>query len=272
MVTFPNCKINLGLNILRKRPDGYHDLESVFYPVPLCDILEITENSKETELINTGLGVECDMEKNLCYKAYSLLKNDFDLPPVRIHLHKIIPFGAGLGGGSSDAAYTIKLLNDFFALNLSISQMKNYAAQVGSDCAFFIESKPALATSRGEILKSLSFSLAQYRILLIKPQIHISTAEAYSGITPKIPEIKIEEIIQTPINEWKLHLKNDFEKHLFEKHAELGWIKEELYKAGAIYASMSGSGSTVFGLFTKDFDTSKAKDKFIKFETFEREL
>lgn len=272
MVSFPNCKINLGLNILRKRPDGYHDLESVFYPISLSDILEITENQHKTELINTGLEIECPMDKNLCYKAYELLKKKFDLPHVRIHLHKIIPFGAGLGGGSSDAAYTIKLLNELFALNLSVAKMQKYAAMTGSDCAFFINNIPAIATGRGEILKKTDLNLSHYKILLIKPNIHISTAEAYSGIKPSMPEISIEEVIKKPLADWKFLLKNDFETHLFTKYSELAAIKETLYSSEAIYAAMSGSGSTVFGIYPKDFNTTKVKSILEKHEIFERDL
>lgn len=272
MISFPNCKINLGLNVLRKRPDGYHNIESLFYPVSLSDILEITENQHKTELINTGLGVECPMEKNLCYKAYELLNKDFDLPYVRIHLHKIIPFGAGLGGGSSDAAYTIKLLNDLFALNLPVSQMQQYAAMVGSDCAFFINNVPSVATGRGEILKKTDINLDQYKILLVKPNIHISTAEAYSGVKPSLPENSIEEIIKKPLSDWKLLLKNDFETHLFAKHPGLAKIKEILYNSDAIYAAMSGSGSTIFGIYPKDFNTRNAKLALEEYEIFERDL
>lgn len=270
MIAFPNCKINIGLNIINKRDDGFHNLESIFYPVVLCDILEITENknNKPTQIINTGLVIDCPLEKNLCYKAYQLLKKDFDLPEVTIHLHKIIPFGAGLGGGSSDAAFTITNLNSLFKLKLSNEKMREYAAILGSDCAFFIENKAAIATGRGEILHPIELDLSQYSIVLIKPNIHISTAEAYGGVKPSTPNYNLQSAINQPITEWKKSIKNDFEKHLFEKHPELSTIKEKLYKSGALYAAMSGSGSTVYGIFEKKIQKEHLKEIFRTEEIF----
>jgi 4-diphosphocytidyl-2-C-methyl-D-erythritol kinase len=266
MVTFPNAKINLGLNILNKRIDGFHNIETVFYPVQLCDILEIIEKPKGCDLpyfTNSGLSVDAPSDHNLCVKAFDLLKIDFNLPPIAMHLHKIIPFGAGLGGGSADAAYTITLLNKLFSLNLKKSVLLNYAKKLGSDCAFFIENKPALGTGKGEILESVSLNLSGYYIYFVKPDIHISTAEAYSGITPKIPEKRITEIIQLPIEAWKDILINDFESHLFEKHKLLSNIKESLYQSGAVYAAMSGSGSTIFGIFKNEpIENTNFKDYF----------
>ncbi len=255
MVTFPNAKINLGLNILNKRTDGFHNIETLFYPVQLCDILEIIEKPKSIDLpyfTNSGLCIDAPIENNLCVKAFDLLKTDFNLPPIAMHLHKIIPFGAGLGGGSADAAFTITLLNKLFSLNLKKSVMLNYAEKLGSDCAFFIENKPALGTGKGEILEPVSIDLSAYYIYLVKLDIHISTAEAYSGISPNLPKKRILEIINLPVEAWKDLLINDFENHLFEKHKLLGKIKELLYQSGAVYAAMSGSGSTIFGLFKNE--------------------
>ena len=271
MIAFPNCKINIGLNIINKRDDGFHNLESVFYPVSLCDILEITENknNEPTQIINTGLVVDCPMEKNLCFKAYQLLKKDFDLPEVTIHLHKIIPFGAGLGGGSSDAAFSITLLNSLFSLNLSNEKMREYAAILGSDCAFFIENKAAIATGRGEILKPIELNLLEYSIILVKPQINISTAEAFSGLKPETPNYSLQLSINQHITEWKNALQNDFEKHLFLKYPILSEIKSVLYQQGALYAAMSGSGSTIYGIFEKGTNFKHLKEIFATAQVFE---
>lgn len=255
MIAFPNAKINLGLNILRKRNDGYHDIETLFYPVPLCDVLEIIEKPTGSDLpmfTNTGLSVDSPIEKNLCVKAYQLLKADFNLPDVVIHLHKVIPFGAGLGGGSANAAFTITLLNKLFTLGLSAHDMRKYVARLGSDCAFFIENKPAIAEGRGEILNPVGLSLSGYYILLVKPPIHVSTAEAYSGEKPAIPKQRIRDTYRMPIEAWKENIKNDFEEQIFKKYPHLKEIKEKLYKAGAVFASMSGSGSTLYGLFKNE--------------------
>ena len=257
MVTFPNCKINIGLNILRKRNDGFHDIETVFYPVQLCDILEIVERPANNNLPvfhNTGLIIDSPVEKNLCVKAYRLLQADFNLPVVVMHLHKIIPFGAGLGGGSSDAAYVITSLNKIFSLGLSAEKMCDYAAKIGSDCAFFINSMPSVAEGRGEILEKIDLNLSGFQILLIKPEIHISTAEAYSGVIPEIPKSKLKDVIKLPIEHWKDFVFNDFEKNLFIKHPRLAQIKNKLYEIGAVYAAMSGSGSTIYGLFRDKTD------------------
>lgn len=252
MIIFPNAKINLGLNILNKRPDGFHNLETVFYPVPLCDILEIIEKPSDSGLPffnSTGLAIDSPIEKNLCVKAYYLLKNDFDLPEVAMHLHKNIPLGAGLGGGSADAAFTVILLNKLFSLNLDNEKMIAYAKKLGSDCSFFIMNKPAFAQGRGEILQPIDLNLSDFYIMLIKPQVHISTAEAYNGVIPKIPKKSLSKNINLPIESWKGLIENDFEKHIFEKYAPLKEIKETLYQSGAVYAAMSGSGSTIYGIF-----------------------
>jgi 4-diphosphocytidyl-2-C-methyl-D-erythritol kinase len=257
MVLFPNCKINLGLNIIRKREDGYHDLETVFYPIGLKDALEGIKSgvsSLEPGVLfsSSGLRVAGEMVDNLCVKAWHLLKQDFpDLPGMQMHLHKIIPMGAGLGGGSSDGAFALRLINDVCALNLSQEQLIKYALQLGSDCPFFILNKPCFATGRGEKMQPVELDLSQYHFVLVNPDIHVSTAQAFSKITPQIPSRSISEIIQLPVSEWKNCLVNDFEKTVSELYPAIAAIKQELYQQGAVYASMTGSGSTVFGLFNK---------------------
>lgn len=249
MVLFPNCKINLGLNIIRKRADGYHDLETVFYPLSLKEALEVIE-AAETSFHLSGLPVSGDIDDNLCLKAYYLLKRNFpDLPSVNIHLHKAIPMGAGLGGGSADGAFMLSLLNKKFQLNLLEDQLMNYALQLGSDCPFFIINKPCFATGRGENLSPVQIDLSGYKIVLIHPGIHISTREAFSNLVPAIPEKRIPEIIKEPISAWKDSLVNDFEKNVFTLFPAIKDIKDKLYSEGAVYASMTGSGSTVFGIF-----------------------
>ena len=252
MVSFPNCKINLGLNIVNKRNDGYHDIETIFFPIHLRDSLELIEKEKN-EFSTTGLLIDGEPEKNLCIKAYDLLKKDFpQLPSVQMHLHKAIPMGAGLGGGSANGAFTLKLLNKKFYLSLSEKQLTHYSLQPGSDCPFFILNKPCFATGRGEILEQTEVDLSGYKFLIVKPPIHISTAWAFSTIKPLKPVKSIMEIIQQSISTWKAELINDFEIPVFEKYPEIRNIKEKLYEAGAIYASMSGSGSAVYGIFKKD--------------------
>ena len=251
MVSFPNCKINFGLNIVNKRDDGYHDIETFFFPVHLKDSLEIIEKEK-LEFSTSGFSIEGEPEKNLCIKAYDLLKKDFPkLPTVQMHLHKAIPMGAGLGGGSADGALTLKLLNKKFELNLSEKQLINYSLQLGSDCPFFILNKPCFATGRGEILEQTGLDLSGFKILIVHPAIHISTAWAFANINPLKPVKSIKQIIQQSISTWKAELINDFEKPVFEKYPEISKIKDALYDAGAIYASMSGSGSAVYGIFRK---------------------
>jgi 4-diphosphocytidyl-2-C-methyl-D-erythritol kinase len=252
MVTFPPCKINLGLNIIRKRPDGFHDLVTCFYPLPWVDILEIIPSDR-IAFTSSGATIPGATQENLCLKAYQLLKKDFSMGKVKIHLHKIIPTGAGLGGGSSDAAYTLRMLNQIFALNLSTSQLLNYASVLGSDCAFFIEDVPKLGTGRGEVLADLNTSLKNKFIVLIKPDIHVSTAEAYAGIHPLEPSKNLRDVLERrPISEWKNLVTNDFEESIFKKYPLLYTIKENLYACGALYASMSGSGSAVFGIFENE--------------------
>ena len=277
MITFPNCKINLGLNITGKRDDGYHNLETVFIPINFKDALEIVrrENTKgEHEvsffagLSSSGIIVAGETSDNICIIAFRLLFNDFSdqLSSIDIHLHKVIPTGAGLGGGSADGAFMLKMLNTKFNLGLSTEQLINYALQLGSDCPFFIYNKPCFATGRGEILEPIEINLADYKFLIVNPGIHINTAQAFSQLTPGIPKVSIKEIIKQPIDTWKDSLKNDFEESIFKQYQEIKEIKEELYKTGAIYASMSGSGSTVYGIFKKDqkIDISFPQHYFVK--------
>ena len=256
MITFPNAKINLGLNITAKRPDGYHNLETVFYPVPIEDALEIHVQNNSTDkkfsLHQAGMEITGNAEDNLVVKAYLLLDKEFNLPPIDIHLYKHIPSGAGLGGGSADAAFMLKLLNGRFELKLTDEKLEEYAATLGADCAFFIKNTPTYAEGIGNIFSPLSLSLKGYQILLVKPDIFVSTREAFSLIRPHEPEYSLKEIITHPVSEWKEQMVNDFEASVFPQYPVIGEIKEELYKNGAMYAAMSGSGSSVFGLFAPD--------------------
>ncbi len=258
MLVFPNCKINLGLNTVAKRSDGYHDLETIFYPIPFCDALEIIQSpiasvADETASIRfstSGLPVAGKTSSNLCVKAYQLIKNDFpQLPKVQTHLHKFIPMGAGLGGGSSDGAFALQLLNNTFGLGLTENQLLDYALQLGSDCPFFIINKPCFATGRGEKLQRVDLDLKGLHLVLINPAIHVSTREAFAAIKPASPAIQANEIVAKPMAEWKQLLTNDFEAGVFNLYPELAAIKQALYNAGAVYASMTGTGSTVFGIF-----------------------
>ncbi|MGN6420499.1 MAG: 4-(cytidine 5'-diphospho)-2-C-methyl-D-erythritol kinase [Pseudobacter sp.] len=252
MISFPNCKINLGLRILGKRPDGYHNLETVFYPLPVRDVLEIVKNSTN-ELSVTGIPVAGPPEKNLCIKAWDLLSQDFpDLSPVTTCLHKNIPMGAGLGGGSADGAFMLQLLNDKFHLQLSKEQLLAYALQLGSDCPFFICNKPSLATGRGEKLQPIELDLSNYSFLLVHPGIHVNTAWAFSQISPSGDTDSLSSVIQLPVEQWKDKLINDFEAPVISHHPALQEIKDQLYTYGAIYASMSGSGSCFYGIFANN--------------------
>lgn len=274
MLSFPNCKINIGLQVLGKREDGFHEIETVFYPVPLYDALEIIP-SANLEFTITGLPVDGSMADNICVKAYQLLKKDFpQLPFVKIHLHKAIPTGAGLGGGSADAAFMLKLLNDTFKLNLTTSQQINYALQLGSDCPFFIINKPCVAKGRGEKMEEMKVDISKYKIVLVNPGIHINTGWAFSQLSKQVYDEKtnlrtgksIQQIIVQPISSWKEELLNDFEAPVFIAHPKIKEIKETLYKLGALYAAMSGSGSTVYGIFNTVIDTKMldGKNYFIK--------
>ncbi len=264
MITFPNAKINLGLNIVEKRPDGYHNLETIFYPINLQDALEVTRrenNDKEYTLHISGSPLEGEPEDNLVVKAYKLLKKDYPgLLPVDIHMYKHIPAGAGLGGGSSDAACMIKLLNDKFSLGLSTERMEEYAVKLGADCAFFIRNKPVFATGIGNLFEPVELSLKGYHIILIKPDIFVSTRDAFAEIKPVRPAVSLKEIVRQPIETWKSSMKNDFEDSVFKKFPEIAAIKDELYDLGAVYAAMSGSGSSVYGIFKAPIEN--VEDKF----------
>ena len=258
MITFPNAKINLGLNIVERRSDGYHNLETVFYPIPLTDALEIVPAaSNVTTLTCYGRTVDCPPEKNLVMRAYRMMETRFNLPAVDIHLYKHIPDGAGLGGGSSDAAHTLTMLNDMFKLGLSDEELADMAAKLGADCPFFVYNRPMMATGIGEVLTPIDLSLQGYTLLLIKPAISVPTAEAYSRVIPNIPEKHVNELVALPIKEWQRLLVNDFEVSVMTLHPELAAIKKSLIDTGAIYAAMSGSGSSIFGIF----DTDNVADK-----------
>ncbi len=261
MLTFPCAKINLGLNITSEREDGYHNLETVFYPIPLTDALEIKHMDPafpvptDCDLKVSGNSVDCDEQRNLVVKAYNLLAQDFDLPHIHAHLVKRIPSQAGLGGGSADGAFMIRLLDERFRLNIGIAEMERYAAQLGSDCAFFITAEPAFATGRGEILEPVDGpqgNLGGYHIGVVKPHVAVSTAEAYARITCREPQKSCRDIVRQPIDTWKDELVNDFEAPVFEAHPVLADIKRRLYAMGAVYAAMSGSGSALFGIFRSE--------------------
>jgi 4-diphosphocytidyl-2-C-methyl-D-erythritol kinase len=257
MVSFPNCKINLGLNIIGKRPDGFHDIQTVFYPLPWSDILEVNRvPGKESgaEFKSTGIRIYGGKETNLCVRAYQLLAADHPLGAVKMHLHKLLPIGAGLGGGSSDAAFVLRALNQLFQLRLSDDVLSDYAARLGSDCPFFIRNKPVYATGRGEVFEEIRLKLDDYFLVVVKPRVHVSTAEAYAGVTPMQPKQSLKELIRKPLETWKDHIHNDFEKTVLDRHPSIRKIKKKLYDEGAVYASMSGSGSSVYGIFKKAID------------------
>ena len=257
MITYPNAKINLGLNIVEKRPDGYHNLETVFYPINLQDALEVNllEGEEEFSLKVSGVPIEGEPENNLVVKAYRLLKKDYpEMPAIDIHMYKHIPTGAGLGGGSADAAFMIELLNDKFKLNLSIEKMEEYAAILGADCAFFIQNKPVFATGIGNIFEPIQLSLKGYYLVLVKPDIFVSTKDAFANIIPTQPTQSLKEIIRMPVETWRATMKNDFEDSVFQKFPEIAAIKDKLYDLGAVYASMSGSGSSVYGIFREQVE------------------
>jgi 4-diphosphocytidyl-2-C-methyl-D-erythritol kinase len=251
MILFPNAKLNIGLNVVSRRPDGFRNLESCFYPVQWCDALEILP-AEEPRFTLSGIPVPGNTDTNLCGKAYELLKADYDLPPVFMHLHKNIPIGAGLGGGSADAAFALRLLNELFHLDLSTTQLQDYARRLGSDCAFFIRNQPVFATERGDIFEDIHLDLSGYGCTVVYPDLHITTAEAYSQVVPQTPAQPLLAALQQNISTWKDTVKNDFEAALFPRYPVLGEIKVQLYQSGALYASMTGSGSAVFGIFPKD--------------------
>jgi 4-diphosphocytidyl-2-C-methyl-D-erythritol kinase len=255
MILFPNAKINLGLNIVAKRKDGYHDIVSCLYPIGWQDVLEVLENKKKTELKITGLEIPgaggAGKEKdNLVLRAYELLRKDYNLPVVSVHLHKIIPTGAGLGGGSADAAFMLRAINEMFQLFLDDFILEDYAAQLGSDCPFFVQNKPVVVLERGDVFEDVELDLKGYWLVVVKPPVHVSTQEAYAGVTPAPPQYNLKEILeQKPVEEWQGLLHNSFEDSLFPRFPQIKELKEQLYSAGALYASMSGSGSAVYGIF-----------------------
>lgn len=255
MIVYPNAKINIGLNVVEKRPDGYHNLETVFYPIGLQDILEIKVldegNVPECgyKLKITGTILDGSPEDNLVVRAFKMLKNDFNLPPVSIGLYKHIPTGAGLGGGSADAAFTIKTLNKRFDLRLTDEQMEDYCTRLGADCPFFIKDTPVFATGIGNEFHPVSFSLKGKHLVLVKPDIFVSTKDAYAKVNVRRPDTPLPELLAQPLETWKDTVINDFERSVFSKYPEIAAIKDSMYDIGAVYASMSGSGSSVFGIF-----------------------
>jgi 4-diphosphocytidyl-2-C-methyl-D-erythritol kinase len=268
MIAFPNAKINIGLNITKKRSDGFHTIESVFFPINLCDAVEIIESDSNEKVIFTSSGIDIpgDVSTNLCCKAYLLINKDYKLPNIKIHLHKNIPIGAGLGGGSADAAFIIKLINEKFNLNIPLEKQLFYAASLGSDCSFFINNTPALACGVGEILNPIDLNLKGHFIALVYPKVHISTATAYAGVIPKTPKTSLKSNILLPTKSWKNNIHNDFEDSIFPKHPELKKLKEEMYTLGASYAAMSGSGSSVYGIFENKTDLAKHFSQHFVFE------
>lgn len=249
MLVFPNAKINLGLFITEKRADGFHNLESLFLPIPLCDILEVAPSTEETTLVCTGESNDIPTEKNIVYKAWKLLQEEYGIGYVKIHLHKIIPSGAGMGGGSSDGTFMLKALNELFQLNLSIHRLEELSANLGSDCPFFVQNKAALISGRGEVVNPVDFSLGGKFLVVVNPGIHISTAQAFQGIQPKPSNFDWKGVIEK--QELNDSLKNDFEPQVFKLFPEIESIKKNLLQAGASYASMSGTGSTVYGIFNE---------------------
>lgn len=256
MITFPNAKINLGLNIVSKRPDGYHNLETVFYPLAIKDALEIIvkDGQGRDTFFESGIKVDASPETNLVMRALSLMRKHYDFPFVEVHLLKKIPFGAGLGGGSADASFMLKLLNQTFQLNASDEELIRLAVQLGADCPFFIYNHPVFATGIGEVFEKIELSLKNYYFVLIKAEIHVPTKDAFALISPKQPKHSLMEIVKLPVAEWKGLMVNDFEESVFAKYPTIGDIKNSLYRQGALYASMSGSGSSVYGIFTEQVE------------------
>jgi 4-diphosphocytidyl-2-C-methyl-D-erythritol kinase len=250
MISFPNAKINLGLHITEKRTDGFHNLETVFFPVGWSDALEIA-HSGELCFTTSGIAISGPPESNLVMKAYNLLQKDFELPPLKIHLHKQIPFGAGLGGGSADSAFMLRMLNHTFNLDISQERLLEYAAVLGSDCPFFILNKIVIATGRGEIMNEINLNVKGLYLLLVKPPLEVSTARAFQNVVPQKPAVSLSELITLPVQDWKNNIVNQFESSVFPQYPEISGIKNRLYELGAVYASMSGSGSCVFGLFNE---------------------
>ena len=273
MITFPNAKINLGLNIVSKRPDGYHNLETVFYPLAIKDALEVIvkDGQGRDTFFESGIKVDASPETNLVMRALSLMRKHYDFPFVEVYLLKKIPFGAGLGGGSADASFMLKLLNQTFQLNASDGELIRLAVQLGADCPFFIYNHPVFATGIGEVFERIELSLKGYYFVLIKPEIHVPTKDAFALISPKQPKHSLKEIVKLPVAEWRGLMENDFEESVFAKYPAIGDIKNSLYRQGALYASMSGSGSSVYGIFTEQVEDLESvyKDCFCQQGKFE---
>ncbi len=260
MLLFPNAKINIGLYVTKKRPDGYHDLETVFYPIPLCDTIELRELRSDLhpfEFITAGTAIMCPPAENLVVRVFTDLKKEFDLPALEIYLDKKVPMGAGLGGGSSDAAAMMLALNEMYKLGLSADEMERRISTYGADCAFFIRQRPAFATGIGDVLTPFSLSLKGLTLVLVKPNIFVSTREAYAGVSPTPAPCHLPDVLQQPVNTWRDVVSNDFEKSVLKLHPAIASIKQTLYDMGALYASMSGSGSTVFALFDRPVEEAR---------------
>lgn len=273
MVVFPNAKINIGLNIVSRREDGYHNIESIFVPVPWRDILEIVPaQGTESTLTITGRKVDCPVEKNLVMKAFRAMQQRYNVPDVDIYLHKVIPDGAGLGGGSADAAFTITAVNELFNLNIAKEDLAKVAATIGADCPFFIYNTPMLATGIGTDFTDIALDLSGYKILIVKPQVSVPTAQAYAGVKPQQPEKSLSELIAMTINQWQGVVKNDFENSIFPIHPIVAEIKHEIIKMGAEYASMSGSGSAVYGIFQDDILSEEKLSIFKQYDIFVGDL
>ena len=268
MVLFPNAKINLGLYVTERRDDGYHNLETIFLPVDLCDILEfVPAKGSLPKLTVTGENLDCEVADNLVIKSWQIMRENFKIPAVEIHLHKLVPAGAGLGGGSSDAAFMLKGLNEQFGCGATLPQLEALAAQIGSDCPFFIRNQPALAAGRGEVLEPVFVPVDRYLVLLVNPGIHVSTREAFSSIKPAVPKRQLKELVALPVSEWQSSISNVFENSVFPLYPEIAEIKKVMTACGALYSSMSGSGSTVYGIF--DHALSKEiMDRFRKYYTW----
>lgn len=252
MICFPPAKINIGLNIIDKRADGFHNIETIMAPIGLCDVLEILPaTSKRFSFHSTGLNIDGPPENNLCIRAYNLMRKAHQLPAVTMHLHKMIPMGAGLGGGSSDGTYTLMALNTLFGLNLDRRVLRDFALQLGSDCPFFLLKKTCYASGRGNLLENVTIDLEGTHIVVLKPQVSVPTAWAYSKFRGKCKNLNPATAVLRPMEEWKELLVNDFEKIVFRKYPEIALLKEQLYHQGAVYATMSGSGSALYGIFRK---------------------
>lgn len=267
VVIFPNCKINIGLRIVAKRPDGYHNLETVFFPVPFYDVLEAVP-AADFKFTTSGAEIPGNPAENICVKAFELMRRRFpQLPAVHLHLHKALPMGAGLGGGSANGAFTLRLLNQKFGAGMDTAALAALALELGSDCPFFAYNQPCYATGRGEVLTPVELDLSGYCLALVMPGIHVSTKDAFAGIEPAVTAVSLRQLMQQPVSEWKNNIQNDFEKTVFEQHPQLAVIKQQLYNAGAVYASMSGSGSTVYGLFEKTVFTTDAEAALLRLFT-----